>query len=220
MTIKEFQVSLGKRINNLKTFTKPLKLAAYTATAQMGERIFDNGKKTDESDISKKYSVKPVYISKSAVPSPKGAPTGKPSGKKRTKKTFKFNSELSSSGTIVKEQVDIGGKSKFKNGKPHKSKYFVTGYKGYRENVGRQTEFVDLSLSGELRQDFSNGKQVATPTKISDIEYQIILNKEIDQLKRGGLEKKYGEIFTISEQEKELFFKTIDFEFRKAMSAK
>lgn len=187
MTIKEFQVSLENKIKNLKTFTDPLRIAAFTTTAQMGERIFDDGKKEDGGEIGK-YSTKPTYISLAVAPKPKGAPTGKT------------------------------GKSKFKDGKTHKSKYFLSGYKGYRDNVGRQTSFVDLSLTGELRMDFGNQKEVAEPRKISDFEYQIRLDKDIDQKKREGAEDKYGTIFSLSDSEKELFFDTIRFEFNNRLS--
>lgn len=187
MTIKEFQVKLDNKIKNLKLFTDPLRIAAFTTTAQMGERIFDEGKKEDGSEIGQ-YSTKPTYISLAVAPKPKGRPTGKT------------------------------GKSKFKNGEDHKSKYFPSGYKGYRENIGRQTAHVDLSLTGELRMDFGNQRPVAEPRKITDFEYQIRLDKDIDQKKRAGAEEKYGEIFTPSEPEKELFFKTIQFEFNNRLS--
>ncbi len=194
MTIREFQLSLEQKAKNIRTFSVPLKLAAFTATAQMGERIFDDGRTTDGTVIGQ-YDDTPMYVSMSAIPKPKGAPTGKP--------------------------LAVGGKSKFKDGTPHKSKYFATGYKGYRENVGRQTAYVDISLTGELRMDFGNSGSVsapAKPRKISDLEYQIRLDKEIDQDKREGLEEKYGDIFTLSDSEKELFYKTIQFEFNNQLS--
>lgn len=191
MTIKEWQRQLDKSVKNLKNFTEPLKLAAYTTTAKMGERIFDEGKTTDGTKIGS-YSDEPIYVSLSVAPKPKGRPTGKT------------------------------GKSKFASGKKagqdHKSKYFDTGYKGYRENVGRQTDKVDLSLTGELRLDFGNQKKNAEPRKITDFEYQIQLNKDIDRKKASGAEEKYGEIFNLSEPERELFFNTIQFEFQNRIS--
>lgn len=212
MTIKEFQVSLDKRVKNLKNFTEPLRVAAFDVTAMMGERIFDEGRKTDGSQIinhkagvggSQLYSEKPIYISANAVPRPRGVLAGKPKeGKKRgrTKRDVKRKGELFAVET------------------KHNSKYFATGYKGYRENVGRQTGFIDLSLTGELRMDFGNQKQVAEPRKISEEEYQIRLDKDINQKKRGGMEEKYGTIFSVSESEKDLFFKTIQFEFNNRLS--
>lgn len=182
MTFKQWQDKLDKHTKDLKNFTEPLRVAAYTTTALMGERIFDEGRTTDGATIGQ-YDDKPMYVSLAAIPRPKGAPTGKT------------------------------GKSKFKDGKVHKSKYFEEGYKGYRGNVGRQVAKVDLSLTGELRMDFGNQKQVAEPRKISDEEYQIRLDKEIDQDKRQGAEEKYGKIFTVSDSEKEVFYNTVNFEF-------
>lgn len=43
------------------------------------------------------------------------------------------------------------GKSKFKNGKQHKSGYFSDGYKGFRNAIGRNTSVVNLQLSGLLK---------------------------------------------------------------------
>ena len=46
------------------------------------------------------------------------------------------------------------GQTKFKNGKPHKTGYFV-GYKGFRTAIGRETNIVNLQLSGKLFKDWS-----------------------------------------------------------------
>ena len=87
-----------------------------------------------------------------------------------------------------------------------------------RKKIGRQTEYVDLKLSGELRMDFNNDREIAEPRKINDLEYQIRLDQPINRDKRGGMEKKYGEIFTLSDQEKEHFFEVVGFEFRKRLA--
>lgn len=191
MTIKEFQLSLDKSVKDLKNFTDPLRIAAYTTTAKMGERIFDEGRTTEGTTIGQ-YDDEPMYVSLAVAPKPKGRPIGKT------------------------------GKSKFTSGKKagqdHKSRYFPTGYKGYRDNVGRQTAKVDLSLTGELRLDFGNQKQTAEPRKISDFEYQIQLNKEIDQKKREGAEEKYGKIFSLSDSEKEMFQSVAQLEFNNRIS--
>lgn len=183
MTIRQWQQKLDKTIKDLKNITVPMKLAAFSATAKMGERIFDEGRTTEGTKIGS-YSDEPIYVSQSATPKPRGALTGKT------------------------------GASKFKDGKPHKSKYFMQGYKGYRENVGRQANFVDLSLTGELRLDFGNEKTVAEPRKITDLEYQIRLDKSINRDKAGGAEEKYGEIFSLSESERNIFFNTLELEFQ------
>ncbi len=198
MTIKEFQISLEQKVKNLKNFTAPLKIAAFTATAKMGERIFDEGKKEDGSPIGQ-YSTKPFYINPDVlknmkVPGNIGVPKGKT------------------------------GKTKFttgkKKGERHKTKYLEGGYKELREKLGRQTAYVDLTLSDELKFDFGNDRTIAEPRKINELEYQIRLDKEINQKKREGLEEKYGTIFKVSDSEKELFFETMRIEFNRRLSAK
>lgn len=227
MTIKEFADLLQRKAKNLKTFSEPVRIGALTATAEMGKRIFDEGKKTDGSQIGK-YDTKPIYVSMSAVPKPKGAPTGKPSGKKKVKKITGFftvedpvtGEEKTVREVIGRETIAEAGKSKFKNGKPHKSKYFAEGYKGYRKNIGRQVDKIDLSLSGELRLDFSNGKPSAPqPEKINELEYAIIINKKNNQDKVGGANDRFGTVFSPSGKEREDFIRVVQFEFNKRLNA-
>ncbi len=56
------------------------------------------------------------------------------------------------------------GKAKFKNGESHKTGYFES-YKAYREKIGRDTEFVNLTLWGSLRSNFSKGVIKLSPEK-------------------------------------------------------
>lgn len=196
MTFKEYIAKLEKKLSNIKTFSDPLRVAAFDVTAIMGQRIFDEGKKTDGTEIGSKYSDKPLYINPNVLKeiNVKATGLGVPRGKT--------------------------GKTKFKNGEPHKTKYLAGGYEELREKVGRQTSFVDLRLSGELRLDFSNDKTIAEPRKINELEYQIKLDKEINQKKRLGMDEKYGTIFKTSDEENALFFETIGREFRKQLSSK
>ena len=202
MTIREFTDGLGKKITDMKTFTEPLQMAAFSTTEEMSRRIFDEGKKADGTDMTPGYSTIPLYLNPDVlkdmgIPGNIGAPMGKPKGeKKRGETVFKT------------------GKKK---GEKHKTKYLAGGYKELRNKLGRQTDYVDLKLSGELRMDFNNGES-PTPRKINELEYQIRLDKPINQKKRSGMDDKYGIIFTPSEKEKEKFFNVIGFEFRKALS--
>lgn len=70
------------------------------------------------------YSTTPLYISSSASPKKFGAPTGKT------------------------------GKSKFRSGKAHTSKYFAEGYAGFRNAVGRDASKVNLTLTSKLQNEF------------------------------------------------------------------
>lgn len=196
MTFKEYIAKLEKKLSNIKTFSDPLRVAAFDVTAIMGQRIFDEGKKADGSDIGSKYSDTPIYVNpdKLTVNKNIGAKTGK-----------------------TGERIF---KSGAKKGQPHKTKYLAGGYEELRNKTGRQTNFVDLRFSGELRQDFSNDQSIAQPRKINELEYQIRLDKEINQKKRLGMDEKYGTIFKTSDEENALFFETIGREFRKQLSSK
>ena len=50
------------------------------------------------------------------------------------------------------------------------------------------------------------------------VEYQIRLDKTINQDKREGAEDKYGQVFSLSESERALFQQTIQFEFNNRLS--
>ena len=105
-----------------------VRTVALTQMATMRRRIHQQGKASDGSLIGE-YSTEPMYVSMSAnIGSIKmfGEPVGKT------------------------------GKSKFKNGKPHKSKYFKNGYKEFKTAIGRnELGTVNLSLSGQLNIEFT-----------------------------------------------------------------
>lgn len=193
MTIKEFQQKLENKLKDDTLFSSPLRFAAFDATAKMAERIFDEGKKEDGTDISSRYSTTPIYVNpeKLTVNKNIGALMGK-----------------------TGEKIFKSGKKK---GQPHKTKYLAGGYEELRDKTGRQTNYVDLIFSNELRTDFSNGETVAEPRKISDLEYQINLDKEINQKKRKGMDEKYGKIFSLSADERAIFLNTLRFKFREAL---
>lgn len=46
------------------------------------------------------------------------------------------------------------GRTKFLNGKQHVTRYFKTGYRGFRSFVGREVSVVNLQLSGKLKLDW------------------------------------------------------------------
>jgi hypothetical protein len=84
--------------------------------------------------------------------------------------------------------------SKFKNGKPRRSMYFAEGYKGLRELMGRQTSYVDLNFTDNLRMSIVSGTDGLT----SKIEF---LRDENATL-AGHLEENYGkEIFVPTEMQ-------------------
>lgn len=87
------------------------------------------------------------------------------------------------------------GKYKFKNGQPHKTKYFDS-YKGFREGIGRPTDKVNLSLSGQMNSQFT-----VIPTENG---YGLGWNNTEMYKRSQGLETKYAKtIWGLTKEESE-----------------
>ncbi len=129
MTQDEFISKQKFAIEQLKNGTI-MGIAVADTHAKMTARIFEDGKKSDGSDIGK-YAGGPMYVN--PLLSPKKFPVkGKPNKKGVSKNKFEST------------------------GQPHRTGYFEN-YKAYREKIGRPTDKVNLVLSGTLHSDFGNG---------------------------------------------------------------
>lgn len=108
----------------------------------------------------------------------------------------------------TKGKPDKNGKakSKFSNGESHKTGYFES-YKAYREKVGRQTDHVNLNLFGNLHNDFGKGV-----VKLNTQTYASRISQGSNEKKREGMEEKYGDIFKVTEGERENFKEVLNFE--------
>jgi hypothetical protein len=99
------------------------------------------------------------------------------------------------------------GKTKFKNGEPHKTGYF-NSYKDFRQKIGRETGFMNLNLFGNLQNDF--GKGVVKLTNESWIStVTSVLNK-------GKLEK-FADYFSLNKDERLNFKDVLEFESLKIL---
>jgi hypothetical protein len=193
ISVEEFKKRLERAAENLKKDNTPLKLATYTAVAAQAKRIFTDGRNTDGSQFQYN-STTPLYLNPSTTFN--GSKLGTPIGK---------------TGKSVFES----GKKK---GQPHKTVY-VKSYKDYREKIGRESEFVNWELSGDLKSDFENPQGgTPTPIKVSENEYISGLKRDLNVKKREGLESRYGTIFWLSDTEKQLFYDTASFELRRLLT--
>jgi hypothetical protein len=104
------------------------------------------------------------------------------------------------------------GKTKFKNGNDHKTGFF-SSYKAFRASQGRQTSFVDLVLSGQLRSDVSNSL-----TRLNSNVWVTGTKNSANSEKAAGAEAKYGNIFNLNTDEKKEFKEVLKFELLKALS--
>jgi hypothetical protein len=87
---------------------------------------------------------------------------------------------------------------------------FEGGYREYKVLLGRGGgSFVNLRDTDQMLFDLG-------PTIISDSEFGIGFNNEINGKKKEWMEEKYGkEIFATTDQEDETFLKVLDFELNK-----
>jgi hypothetical protein len=102
------------------------------------------------------------------------------------------------------------GQSVFANGKPHKTGYFDS-YKSYKQSQGLESSFVDLTLFGDLRNNFKGGLQEVGNGK------WIVSVRDNNAKKIEGNEGKYGEVFAPTEQEKKQYKEILNFEILKAL---
>jgi hypothetical protein len=94
------------------------------------------------------------------------------------------------------------GKTKFENGKPHKTGYFES-YKDYRQKIGRESNFMNLNLFGNLQNDFGKGV-----IKLSEGGYASTVTQEDN---KGKLEK-FSTYFKLNQEERESFKEVLEFE--------
>lgn len=191
-TVTDYIKKQKRKLEDLKTFTVPFVRAVKDTVASQGIRIFVKGKDSSGGTIGQYNDSTSLYVDPNTAPgqaSKLKPPTGK------TGRTI-FAS----------------------TGKPHKTTY-VRSYKGLRQTLGFNVSFVDLQYTGTLRNDFFNSKTegVATPTKISETEYQVKLKNKDNPDKVEGLQDKYGRIFDLMKLERSNFFGTLNKEFQLAL---
>lgn len=150
-------------------------LAVRDTIAKQSERIFIDGKASDGAPIGQYDTKRPLYANPKKVPNGGGL--------------------LPLTGKT--------GKSEFKSGKKHKTRY-IESYKQLRELMGLQTSKVDLVFFGNLKSDFENGGRGAgiIPLKVNNRNFQTTLDSE-NENKRSGLESRFRTVFNLTKEEEE-----------------
>lgn len=103
-----------------------------------------------------------------------------------------------------------GGGSKFKNGKPRKSRYFGGGYREFRQTIGRKADRVDLRLSGQMERDYklsADGDGFASGFS----------NPKNFEKAEGNEDHFKKKIFSLGREEIEDFVKVFEFELGKLL---
>lgn len=197
MTIDQYIDKQKRKLNDIKRFYKPFEASVRNVVALQSVRIFTDGIKTDGSPIGHYDTTHPFYVN----------PNTSAGAVSKSKK-------LNRQG--LKPTTGKTGEHVFQNGKVHKTTY-VNNYKDYRNRIGKRTDRVNLVLSGDLQLDFNNSQTSARviPKKISDVEYQVTLKREGNIDKMEGNEARFGRIFGLTKSEKDAFYKTLNFNFKK-----
>lgn len=173
MTLEEYTDRL-KRLS--ATYADKAKEAVFVPAANellatIKNRIVQDGKNSQGSNIGQ-YDTTPAYYGPNA---------------------FIKKSSFSAKGKT--------GEKVFKNGKPHKTEFIPSGYKGLREKQGRRTDVINESYSG--------GTMLAYQMGINgDAIVLGMTNTEAAKI-RQGQEKKRGKIFYATKNEIQDYSKNV-----------
>lgn len=203
MTVEEYNHQLNSFLKFIETNNIPFERAVNSSVQEIANRIFVDGRDSDGRLIGFYDKKTPLYVNPNN--SPKGfAPEGKPqkigvykSGKKKGQDKTKRNKEKLVGNTFGEEGRSL---------KPHTTRWFPS-YEAFRKEIGRPFSSVNLVLSGDLQSDFRKAAigSPAKATKIDNLKYAIQLDREINEKKMEGHEKKYGKITDPTKEEEENF---------------
>lgn len=165
----------------------PLQLAVRSVMAMQSKRIFLEGKNS-KGGIIGQYGTNHLYVSE----------------------TYRNKTNL--------PKFPLKGKygdKKFKNGKYHKSGYFEN-YLAFKKAVklNKRIGTVDLFLTGTLHRHWANSDKVgiAEARKVNANHYYVAISDE-DYKKIN----RYQNVFNLSLQEKQTFYKVLSGELKKAL---
>jgi len=186
ITLQQHIQRIRKLSDELLKADRPVFLASQSALAEFSERVFTNGQSVTGGKFQYNDTT-PLYVNPS--------------------KTFGTTASL-------KPPTGKTGKTVFAStGKAHKTTW-VESYKALRSRVGREDGFVNWVAFGDLKSEIENRSSGSvTPIKVADADYVIEVKSPENTGKLSGLNKKYPNVFRLSESEKKTFYKVFDLEF-------
>lgn len=222
MTPTQYADKAAKKIENILNENKPFERAVKNIVAKQAQRIFIDGLNSSGGIIGH-YSTKAMYINPNTGATPRKTNKGKSKFKLEGLEPTvgKYGEHIFTAATAWH------GVKGTKAGDPHRTTYLAGGYKELRNRIGRRIDRMNLTFTNSLLSDFCNAtilpntepkKILALPHKITVNEYQTGFSRKDSVDKKNGLEKRFGSIFKLTAQEKEDFFKTLDFNFKKALA--
>lgn len=195
MSFEEYIVFEQNKLRQLLEDQQPLFLASQSALVDISTRVFVKGQDVSGAKFSYNDN-KPIYVNPDTSPGIAFKPAGKP--KEVTKKGV--TKSVQSKKKFVRNNF-TGRKVEG----TRKTRWFPS-YKDYREEIGRESGFVNFELSGDLKSDIENrANGDLTPRKSSPEEYIITPTRKENIKKVEGFNDKYPGVFAISENEKGVF---------------
>lgn len=188
LSIDQFSIKLIQFANKIIDANLPLEKAVLDIAPRIADRIFNQGKKTDESQIGQYDTTLEMYINPDAAPR---------AGANKAKGIQGLKPTTGKTGKHIFEST----------GKPHKTTY-LKNYKDLRNRIGRRIDTVNLNFSNDLESDF----KTRNPVKISIHEYVMQLKRPLNIKKVEGNEERFGRTFAVSGKEKTHFIETLNFE--------
>jgi len=206
MTLAEHIADIKRLAEELSKADAPVYLASNSALAMFSERVFTDGySATGQRFVYE--GTKPLYLNPDTSP---GSFTvgGKP--KKEGGRRSKTKTTTQRFGGFEPNTLSsIGKKSKI----DRKTRWFKS-YLDYRKEIGREYNYVDWNLEGDLKSDLENNSTITT-RKIKDGEYEIKSTKPENANKLDGFATKYPNVFKLSKEEIEEYYKRFDQEIIK-----
>lgn len=165
---------MQRRLNELRTSNKPMAKGVASTHTMQMSRIYVQGLNCAGTKIGDYNSRHEIRVSPKDAPVASALPLG---GK--------------------------GGKKKKKNGKPYKTAFFDS-YRDFRSNQGRETGFVNLLLSGNLRSD--NAKSL---TRTNNETWVTGVSRAENSRKIDGAQSRFGCIYKLTKNEREHLVKVV-----------
>lgn len=188
LTLYLLNVKLTEFANKIIGENLPLEKAVIDIAPKIADRIFNQGKKTDESQIGQYDTTLEMYINPDAAPR---------AGANKAKGIQGLKPTAGKTGRHIFESTGL----------PHKTTY-VKNYKDFRNRIGRRIDTVNLNLSNDLESDF----KTRNPVRVSAHEYVMQLKRPLNVKKVEGNEERFGRTFAVTKNEKKHFIDTLNFE--------
>lgn len=192
MTPQQFAEVLREKSDELRRYNRPLNVAAASTHTMQADRIFSQGLNSTGSQIGQ-YSTKDIWVNPS---------------KTATKNNKGFSPLKGKTGA-----------TEFKSNPSRKRKTsYFEGWKGLRAAQGLKTDKVNLNFTGDMFFDFArpNKALLQRVDQLSTDEYASLFSRHFNALKAEGAEDHFNAaIFKLTQQERQEFYKTADFELKR-----